>query len=78
MKIYIETEMTELPKGCRCIGGEYKYAYCPLFNISMQYEDPICLWNNREITEDIDIRKERPSWCPLRTETEIADMVEEV
>jgi hypothetical protein len=58
VKIYIETEMTELPIICK---------KCKRFqDKGVGYCTGIMDWTNY-------FNETRPSWCPLRTETEIAE-----
>lgn len=59
MKIYIETDMTEMPKGC---------ADCP--NTADGRKSLIvCQYGMRHISNTFaDIPKSRPDWCPLRRE----------
>ena len=64
MKIYIETEMTELTRTCR---------RCPV-NDEWANGYRVC------IPKDIygkHGQNSRPDWCPLRTVTEIADKAKE-
>ena len=80
VKIYIETDMTELPKNCNeCpfyVTTKYKSirskhyedcTYCPLGTGCYKFEGHI---NAMGDYDEIDT-------CPLRTETEIADKKEE-
>lgn len=62
MRIYVETEMNEVPQNCLKYGdgGCYCHNY------------PSC----RAHTEKVDLTK-RPDWCPLRTEPEIVDKAKE-
>ena len=65
MKIYIETDMTEKPKGCYM----YESKMCPMSMGSVCAPGDGYIGNQEVNT--------RPQWCPLRTETEIADKAKE-
>ena len=80
MRIYIETDMTELPKNCNdcpyLVTTNYKSrrtnryeecTYCPFGNKCYKFEGHINIMGDYD---EIDT-------CPLRTETEIAEAKEE-
>lgn len=72
MKIYIETNMTEMPKGCTWC----KRKVCWERNERVDFVSKIS--NNEKFEQYINtINNDRPDWCPLRTETEIADKAKE-
>jgi hypothetical protein len=61
VKIYFKTNMTEIPKTCMKYGN--KGQSCHLY------------WACRACEEKVPTDC-RPSWCPLRTSTEIAEAKE--
>jgi len=65
VKIYIETKMTELPKGC-LLCKELAYCRERQKRIDEAY-------NNGGYSFNVLVRdnETRPDWCPLRTVTEI-------
>ena len=70
IKIYVKTKMTEKPKGCmdcdECTIYNNSFIRCrPKQAVIGAYPDRFCS------------QMERPSWCPLRTEQEIADKAKE-
>lgn len=62
MKIYIETEMTEMPKNCLKYGSNGQCCF--------NYYS--CRAHNEKVS-----LKSRPAWCPLRTEQQIKEAAKE-
>jgi hypothetical protein len=56
MKIYFETDMTEIPKNC--MQYQNKGQCCYIY------------WSCKANREKVNL-SHRPDWCPLRTEAEI-------
>ena len=75
MKIYIETEMTELPIICTACD------ICKVFERS-QSEGGDLYSCNPDRKSSMVIKNphstKKPNWCPLRTETDIAEKAKEV
>ena len=76
MKIYIETEMTELPKSC----GECDFILHidneilkQVYESKIDSDFPIVCYINRKNTKN----NKLPKWCPLRTEIDIAEKAKE-
>ena len=69
MKIYIETDMTELPKGCKFCDNNISN-HCPAREKAAQ-------GTIKQLDKLLHGWRKPPSWCPLRTETEIADKAKE-
>ena len=70
VKIYIETDMTELPKRCRDCSRLSTYGSSAIYEWGHYCGEA---GFNDHIS---DLNHTRPDWCPLRTETEIADKKE--
>lgn len=70
MKIYIETEMTEMPKGC---------FDCPN-TADGRNSLVVCRYGMRHIANSLtDIPNDRPSWCPLREiDTTLPEIIHEM
>lgn len=79
MKIYIETEMTELPKGCgdcpNRVNCRETQRVKEFIAFDHSVDDDTALANLENFERQISIN--RPSWCPLRTATEIANKAKE-
>lgn len=67
MKIYIETEMTELPRNC-AVCPKHERSRTMSFLCYCKEGETYRHWNEAQ--------NNRAKWCPLRTETEIADKKE--
>ncbi len=71
MKIYIETDMTEMPKGCNECWHLADYDTCKYCG-GIGENCPSDGYSSEHYFGD-EVPTFSPSWCPLRTEKEIKE-----